>query len=118
MSKEQLINSVTDMLVHIVDRANLLIMTIGGSFIVLMNAYHIRKQSILDSIFESLTSFILGYSVGWITIKFTNNTSMMLTSALISCLASKSLINYFMLKTSTHVDNLIKGLINLIVKKK
>jgi hypothetical protein len=111
MSKEQIINSCLEIVTQIFAKANLLFITMGGSFIVLLNAYHVKKQTFWDSVFESATAFILGYSIGWITLKFTNNPSMMLSSALISCLASKSLISYIMTKTSTHIDNVVKSAI-------
>jgi hypothetical protein len=114
MSKEQLTNMAWDIITQIFAKANLLFITIGGSFIVLLNAYHIKKQSFWDAVFESATGFILGYSIGWITLKFTNNPSMMLSAALISCLASKSLVSYIMIKTSSHIDILVKSAIKKI----
>jgi uncharacterized membrane protein YfcA len=114
MSKEQLTNMAWDIITQIFAKANLLFITIGGSFIVLLNAYHIKKQSFWDAVFESAIGFILGYSIGWIVLKFTNNPSMMLSAALISCLASKSLVSYVMTKTSTHIDTLAKSIVKKI----
>jgi hypothetical protein len=48
MSKEQLTNMAWDIITQIFAKANLLFITIGGSFIVLLNAYHIKQNSFLN----------------------------------------------------------------------
>jgi hypothetical protein len=49
--------------------------------------------------------------------EFTNDTKWMLTSALLSCLASKSLISYIIVKTPIHFNTLIEFLIKKFTKK-
>ena len=117
MSKEQISNFIWEILTQFFAKANIFFIAVGGSFIVLVNAYHIKKQTFWDSMFEMVTSFVLGYMIGWITLKFTNNQSIILSSALISCLASKSLVGYIMTKTSVHVDNIVKSLIKKNTEK-
>ena len=117
MSKEQISNFVWEILTQFFAKANIFFIAVGGSFIVLVNAYHIKKQTFWDSVFEMVTSFVLGYMIGWITFKFTNNQSIILSSALISCLASKSIIGYVILNTPIFLDKLAKAVLSMFIKK-
>ena len=118
MSEDKIIQSLSELLEQAISKIGIFGMAIIGSIIVLIDAYTVKKQSFFNSVFTSIISFLLGFGTGWITSYATENKSIMLTIALITCLSSKSLVSYFMNETKIHVDNLIKGLIKYFIPKK
>lgn len=104
-------------LTQVFAKSNIFFMSISGGFLVLLESYHIKKKSFWSSFLESMTAFFLGYSVGWITLKMTNNQSIILSSALISCLASKSIIGYVILNAPIFLDKVAKAILSVFIKK-
>lgn len=118
MSEEKIVQSLTELLEQAISKVGIFGMAVIGSFIVLIDAYTVKKQTLLDSFFTSMVAFLLGFGTGWITSYATENKSVMLTVALIACLSSKSLVSYFMNETKIHIDTLIKGIIKYFTPKK
>ena len=59
MSKEQISNFIWEILTQFFAKANIFFIAVGGSFIVLVNAYHIKKQTFWDSVFEMITGAVI-----------------------------------------------------------
>lgn len=117
MPKSAILNALNSILTEIITKGGLFFVAVSGSLIIFIDAMQVKKQAFIHALFGSVSAFILGYSVGWIVSGMTENKSAMLIAALVSCLASRSLISYVMTKTSVHVDNILKNIVDYFKKK-